>query len=427
MSTQATASSPYSNTNNDPINTFTVNGRAVIDWETSDAERHCLVHPDPKTRHIIFEAFLENDMSQRLSFFRLRIPIRHKQLQDITLYIHIPPNHISSLDWDLQYDAADDVRTRLNTNITRLRFNLHRPAQLIVPAQETLQAKRPLTADIIKALKSLAVALNFSVYLEHTTISKTRLQSLTEVISSGQSRPIPRYCDLHRLYAGIGGKSLLPVEEIKESMNSGDASPDEGDSPPSYDEIGPGPPMPPQATGPKRRQGKRNRQSSGTSADNGGSPSNRPSKKGLLEQDPELAETVIEERNGLHLLAQKLFAELAHVNEIVARQGEIIESQGNIIANLKDEIDNLRDQAKTQQDEVANLEQRMDKTDVAVVDLDATVIQHGESLAELEDTTVSLQEYCDEFSNRRAPELEEIRDEVRAEVMVRLRNALESP
>ncbi|ORY62629.1 uncharacterized protein BCR38DRAFT_244210 [Pseudomassariella vexata] len=426
MSTQATTSPSSSRIDNDHSNTFTASGKAVVDWETPGAEYQCLVHPDPRNRHITFEACLENDMSQRLSFFRLRVPVRHKHLQDIVLYIHIPPDHIASIDWTLQYDAADPVRTKLSSDITRLRFNLHKPVQLIVPDREPLEPKKPAAACVIRALESLATALSVSVYLEHTTLSKARLQSIADAVQSGYSRPVPRYRDLHRLYKGIGGKSLVLVDENDVSTDSEVGPSVQVDSPPSYDEIGPGPPMPPLAldsprgAGADRAQGKRYRQCSGASTQNDDSLSSRPSKRGALDKGSGLAEAAADEDNVLPPWAHRLFAELAEVKECVVRQSEIIK-------DLQDEVVKLRTQEKTREDEYAVLEQRVDKTEMTVADLDATVTQHGESLADSEDNFTALWECCDEFSRRRSPELEDMREELRADVMARLRNALASP
>ncbi|KAK9423200.1 hypothetical protein SUNI508_04494 [Seiridium unicorne] len=429
MSVEATASSsPRRRDDNDPVNTFTASGLAAINWELPGAEQQYLIHPDPKNKHITFEACVENNASKPLSFFRLRIPVRLKQ-KDIAFYIHIPPNHILSLDWSLQSEATAPVRAKLNSNITCLRFSLLKPAQLIVPNQEILQPSRSLSANIIKALKSLATAHAIAVYLQHTTLSKPRLESIAEVVHSGQSQPVPRYCDLHRLYEGLGGRTLLLVDENENANGVStnlEAAPEfQGDSPPSYDEIGPGPPIPhvtsstPWPEDSSKGQGKRHRHSRGDSTDSGDSPSSGPNKRGPIHNDPRHAEKAADQGNRLYELADRLFTELANTKEVVARQEVIIKE-------LKDKIDKLQDQAKAQQEEFAVLEGRQDKVDVAVLDLDTTVTQHGDSLAELEDNVAVLQDCCDEFSSGRGHELEEMKDELRSEVMNRLRTALES-
>ncbi|KAK8138589.1 hypothetical protein PG984_001969 [Apiospora sp. TS-2023a] len=299
----------------------------------------------------------------------------HMHLHAIVLYIHIPPNHISSFEWTHGYDGADPaIQSKLGSNLTRLKFHLKEPVQVIVPGQVPLKPKKPATDTVVKALESMATALGITVYLEHTTLSKARLDSIAELIQSGLSRPVPRYGDLHRLYKGMGG-SILPTVANPERPDSEVTGLAQADSPPSYDEIGPGPPMPPVGSG--------------------------------CVKEPDLRK-------------RPLFVELAELKGVVATQERVIQ-------DLQHKLVKLEGQAKSQDDESAVLQRRMDEADVAIVDLDATATQQGESLCELEDTLASLQDDWDSTAGRRAPELELVKEELRAEVMNRLRTALDSP
>ena len=101
--------------------------------------------------------------------------------------------------------------------------------------------------------------------------------------------------------------------------------------------------------------------------------------------------------------------------------------QEKVIQGLQQKVMTLESQAKAQDDEHAVLQGRMDQTDVAIVELDATSTQQGESLAELEDGLASLQEDWDSLSGRRVPEMDQMREELRVEIMGRLKNAMEEP
>ncbi|ETS74531.1 hypothetical protein PFICI_14397 [Pestalotiopsis fici W106-1] len=425
------------------VSNFTVSGKAIVRWELDGVQNdQYLFHPDPKNRSITFEVCVENDASQLLAFFRLRVPVRLKQ-KDTILYIHIPPDHIASLSWSLQCEASSSVQAKLSSSITSLHFNLSQPAHLIVPAQWTvLHPRRALSADIIKALESLATSRRLTIYLEHATLSKSRLQAITNIVQSRSSRPVPSYCHLHRLYEGTGGKRHLPIDENNVSTDSEAAPETQGESPPAYNEIGPGPPMPPTtpdcpwAINSAKGHGKRHRQSGSADTDGGESesPSNRPSKRGSGEQDSGSAARSTGDGNDLLQLCQRLFVELADVKQVAARQEKTIQELQDKVAILEeqarareDKVSRLQAEARTQQDDILVLEQRLDKGDAAVVDLDATVVQHDDTLAELEQSVAALQEYCDDFAVRRVPEMDELRDELRAEVMGRLRSALESP
>lgn len=222
---------------------FEVRGSAVVAWECeSDSQGPRYLESDPAKRRIVFEAHLDDEAA----LFRLRIPVRLKHLDETYLYFHVPPDHVSSFAWVADHDAPDRVRQTLSGGVTRLRFLLHTPGQLIVPAQDVLHPKRPATARVIEALKLLATAVAFSVYVEPTVLSKTRLQLLDAAIRSGRSRPPARLQDLRSLYNGRGGRFHVVADEKDVSTASEDAASTVAvDSPPPYEEIGPGPPMPP--------------------------------------------------------------------------------------------------------------------------------------------------------------------------------------
>ncbi|KAK8089044.1 hypothetical protein PG997_004005 [Apiospora hydei] len=419
----------------DHVTHFMASGKAVVEWGAPGVASQCLAHPDPRNRHITFEASLEKDGQQCFSFFRLRVPVMHMHLHAIVLYIHIPPNHISCLEWTFGDATANPAaQSKLGGNLTRLQFRLNEPAQVIVPDQVPLKPKKPATATIIKALESLTTALDLTIYLEHTTLSKARLGSLAEAIRSGLSRPVARYGDLHRLYKGMGG-SILPIIANPDNAVSDVPAPARADSPPSYDEIGPGPPMPPVAPGDakapdlRKRPYKRRRQCSASSTqtdDDTALPTHMPGVS-LKNQVPGPAQGearaplgALGDCEALPPWAQTLVAELAELKGVVSMQQRVIQ-------DLQHKLVTLESQATTQDNEHAVLQRRMDEADVAIADLDATAAQQGECLSELEDGLASLQEDWESLSGRRAPELEQVKEELRAEVMSRLRNALDSP
>ncbi|KAK7908009.1 hypothetical protein PG985_015312 [Apiospora marii] len=404
------ASPPAFHIPTEHTNHFIASGKAVVEWEASLGGTQYLLHPDPRNRHITFEACVEKNDTQCLSFFRLRVPAMHMHLHAIVLYIHIPPHHISSFEWTVGCDAANPaVQSKLGGDLTRLQFHLKEPVQVIVPGQVPLKPKKPATATVIKALESLTTALCITVYLEHTTLSKARLGSIAQVIQSGLSRPVPRYGDLHRLYKGMGG-SILPAVTDPYRPEPEVPALAQADSPPSYDEIGPGPPMPPGGCSTSSTQ----------SDDNVLVATHTPVPLLGSHGKAVLPLGGLAGGEALPPWAQSLFAELVELKGVIATQERVIQ-------DLQHKLVKLEGQAKTQDNESAVLQRRMDETDVAIVDLDATATQQGESLCELEDSLASLQEDWDSLAGRRAPELEQVKEELRVEVMNRLRSALDSP
>lgn len=222
---------------------FEARGPAVVSWRTQGSDTPRYLNPDPASKRVVLEVCLD----RAACLFRLRVPVRLKSLDNTYLYFHIPPDHVASLEWTVDSDAPGLVRQKLNGSVTCLRFCLRTPGQLVVPAQEALRPKKPATARAIEALSSLAVVDALSVHVEHTVLSKQRLELLDAAVKSGSSSPPARLLDLRSLYNGKGGKYLgLPVDENAISTASEDAaSIGAVDSPPLYDEAGPGPPMPP--------------------------------------------------------------------------------------------------------------------------------------------------------------------------------------
>ena len=116
--------------------------------------------------------------------------------------------------------------------------------------------------------------------------------------------------------------------------------------------------------------------------------------------------------------AQSLLAEVAVLKGTVAKQQVMIQ-------DLQSQVAKLEDQARSQEEEYAALERRMDQAEADTVDLDDTAREHGVTLEALEDGLASIQE--DLGSARRTSELEQIREDVRVEIIARLRDALDSP
>jgi hypothetical protein len=222
---------------------FEVRGPAVVSWQSQSSDTPRYVHPDPANKRVALEVCLD----QSACGFQLRVPVRLKALDNTFLYFHILPEHISSLEWTIDSDAPSLVRQQLNGSVTRLHFRLRTPGQLIVPAHRSLVPKKPTTAPTIEALTSLAAVDELSVHIEHTVLSQPRLELLEATVKSGASSPPARLLDLRSLYHGKGGKYFtVPIDENDVSTASDNgASTVAVDSPPPYDEIGAGPPMPP--------------------------------------------------------------------------------------------------------------------------------------------------------------------------------------
>ncbi|KAK3302816.1 uncharacterized protein B0T15DRAFT_513051 [Chaetomium strumarium] len=374
---------------------FEVRGPAVVSWESQSSDTPRYVNPDPANKRVVLEVCLDRSAC----LFRLRVPIRLKSLDNTYLYFHIPPDHISSLEWTIDSDAPGVVRQQLNGSLTRLKFRLCTPGQLVVPAQQSLEPKKPATARAIEALVSLAAVDSLSVYVEHTVLSKPRLELLEAAVKSGASSPPARLLDLRSLYNGKGGKYFpSPVDENGTSTASDDAASTVAvDTPPPYDEIGAGPPMPPIVQADKL--GKRTRHSSG-SRSGIGSPA-RPLKRVTHVrdvQDASASVSITEQvlKSGLELSEESGL--LAQLLALVKMQQETIERLNDTVAGLESRV--------------AEMQGRLDETGDKVDVLDVSVCELGQGVDTLESQMPDIEDILEEALKRKISD--EVQEQSRA-------------
>ncbi|KAJ4418110.1 hypothetical protein N0V82_005773 [Gnomoniopsis sp. IMI 355080] len=181
------------------------------------------------------------------AFFKLRrtVILKAAASTKTPLFIFILPERIKSLDV-VELAAAEpgvggsgeEARKRLGSDIVCLRFVLTRPADLVGPKLLDLTPKNKAAGNVLDSLRSLVRQDNLTIYLPRNVLSQARLTSLCEAANKGILKSIARQADLTSLYRGKGGQILVEDEPAV-------AASTEPDSPPSYDELGPGPPTAP--------------------------------------------------------------------------------------------------------------------------------------------------------------------------------------
>ncbi|KAK8017899.1 hypothetical protein PG993_014225 [Apiospora rasikravindrae] len=178
-----------------------------------------------------------------------------------TLYFDVPPHHISSLEHTHHVDTAELAQEDLehfSGGLTRVRFLLKRPGNLVQPVRDL--TLKPGSQRIFASLTSLAAALDFDLFVPHTTLSKEQLRRLEQAVAS----PISRH-DLQEqhkerdwwlgaLYGGVGGRLFDPADDSTDSecestiatatppayrraVDAVDDAADDADSPPPYDQL----------------------------------------------------------------------------------------------------------------------------------------------------------------------------------------------
>lgn len=132
----------------------------------------------------------------------------------------------------------EEACRRLGTDVACLLFILSRPADLVGPKESDLIPKNKGSGDTLDSLRCLARQDDFAIYFPRKALSQARLVSLCEAASSGALKSIARQADLTSLYRGKGGRVITQLD------TPDDAAPGPS-SPPSYDELGPSPPLAP--------------------------------------------------------------------------------------------------------------------------------------------------------------------------------------
>lgn len=177
------------------------------------------------------------------AFFKLRALVATKNCSlpdQVSLFMLLAPEAIQTLSL-ISHHAQE-----LGPDTVCLRFKCRNggaaaPA-LVVPTAMDLSHvawKNKQSSSMWHSLQSLARATEFDVLcrLPRRVMSEARIQSLCEALSSCQVMSTPGHADLCGLYGGKGGKVVPPMVEVE-------ADPTD-DSLPAYQDIEPGPPMPP--------------------------------------------------------------------------------------------------------------------------------------------------------------------------------------
>lgn len=212
---------------NDTPHDINIAPAAFVEWDGGDQgqTQQCLT-PDPPARDVTFE--IQVDATARLAFFRLAIPVMPRRSKKPTFfYAFIPPEQILELGHDKSC-ISDKARVKLGSGTVCLRFRLDQPPTIVVP-NSGLLAMRKASQDVLRAVKTLARQTSVAVFIPVAALSHILLSSLCQAVSNHRFKTLPGLADIAGLYVGEGGKIL--------SLVTGPVG-----SPPSYDELGPGPP-----------------------------------------------------------------------------------------------------------------------------------------------------------------------------------------
>lgn len=322
---------------------------AVVEW-TVDSQTYHLSHPDPRSSSITFESRNIDGASSSI-VLQLHIPVHLKDVKFATyLMISLCPNAIASIDFETFASPQPVVLEKLECSTVCLHFHLRNPVtRIIAPASaaQPLRPKRLASGQVLDALRSLASATSFKVYVPDTALSTTKAQAICDAVSKYRLQSQDDDgdgLDLASLYSGSGGQLIDPSARLDD------------EPPPSYHEVeSTSPPPPPPLT-----------------SDN--------KKRRRLHSPDKVIESGPGPETGKPAGLEALWARLISHE---ARSEERIHELEKQVKSLKEDNVNLHDQLSASQD-------REERSAATIIDLENELLEAKQRVDDLEDQVEEL-------------------------------------
>ncbi|KUI53646.1 hypothetical protein VP1G_00949 [Cytospora mali] len=247
-----TASEPSLSPPPQPPNDIDISGiPALVSWDLADGTTEYLqAVPDgsssslcrPKL-HILYET------ASGSVLFKLRLSVllkshRNKSKNTAQFFVFIPPENIATLSAITGQEPPETIRNILSAGTVCLRFALNTPPTVVAPpSPDRIVPKNDRNAGVLASLLGLARQTHIAVHISHRVLDQPRLRTLCTAASS-DGLPSFDHHGIATLYGGRGGR-ILEASSIDSPSEAGayeSAGLAAADSPPSYDELGPGPP-----------------------------------------------------------------------------------------------------------------------------------------------------------------------------------------
>lgn len=386
----------------------------VAEWEDRNGGARYLGHGSTLTLDVRL------DVSSQTATFKLcSIASLKSSEKRVPLYLFIQPDRITSLVEDdglVQQPVKDGlIQTRkcaTPADILRLRFSLTRGALLShgpPGAGSPPQPKTSPSARILDALRSLCQATALILSLPRNNVPPAFVDALCANAKDGRLKLVPG--EVESLYSGQGGRPL-------EWVDDGDTDPlGRGESPPSYDELGPPPPPP----------SSRKRLRSARSSPQRDEPSRKKAEKSTTGPSSALVETTarsqpVEDRGRgwnkgvgerIAVLADQLEALKRAVGAANAEPPAPSEDVSTRLAKLEDETASLRAEVAVANSRLLEIAEQL--SDETLANLRYEIMEDVETrLAETKDDVIEETE--DKIEERFLTVKEDLREAVEEEV-----------
>lgn len=175
--------------------------------------------------------------SSNTAFIKLRatVALKAPTPAKTSIFVFVHPERIRAVVLEESPEPTpQEIVKKLGQNTHCLRFTLDTPAALVGPADpEHIAPKNKSSGEILSHLRLLARETRLALYLPAKVVTKARLLSLCEAVTGDGLKSIAWQADMTCLYGGKGGRL---INDAPEELSA---------NPPSYDELEPGPPLPP--------------------------------------------------------------------------------------------------------------------------------------------------------------------------------------
>lgn len=188
----------------------------------------------------------------RTALFKLNTRVllkaqHHGSKNTANLFIMIKAEYVNALNFHTHDEHVPNaVRNLLSPDAVCLDFALSSPPIVVGPRYpDPLVPKNEQATHILSSLRTLAQQTNVAVFLSHRALSRPSLETLCAAASNHALAHMDQHARISTLYSGKGGRILYPLVKARSKPeHSADAGPRSPivESPPSYDELGPGPP-----------------------------------------------------------------------------------------------------------------------------------------------------------------------------------------
>ncbi|KAJ0103776.1 hypothetical protein J7T55_002195 [Diaporthe amygdali] len=229
---------------------------ALVSWPGSDGTTQYIAKKLNGVDQVPVPCCLKCDVrcssASRTALFKLNIRVllraqHHSSKNTANLFIVIKTEQVNALNIHTNNEhVPGTVSKLLSRDAVCLKFALSSPPTIIAPRHpDPLVPKNEQAARVLSSLQILAQQTDVAVFLSHRALSRSALESLCAATSNPALAHLDQYFSISSLYGGKGGRTLYPFvtipSEPEHEVDAGPASP-VVESPPSYDELGPGPP-----------------------------------------------------------------------------------------------------------------------------------------------------------------------------------------